>query len=107
MPQRAFIRHCNGRTIALFDRMLLSCLKGMGKASRSPGRRSDRHDPNKQKREREDHMRRLLTLVGLLVLVAAISVGTALAAVIFDPVTGEGFVGKGDVQLVFGWNNKG
>lgn len=26
--------------------------------------------------------------------------------VTFDPETGEGFVGKGDVQLVFGWNNK-
>jgi hypothetical protein len=28
------------------------------------------------------------------------------AAVTFDPATGTGFVGKGDVQLVFGWNNK-
>jgi hypothetical protein len=28
------------------------------------------------------------------------------AAVIFDADTGEGFVGKGDVQLAFGWNNK-
>lgn len=32
--------------------------------------------------------------------------GAAFAAVIFDPTTGEGFVGKGDVQLTFGWNNK-
>lgn len=31
--------------------------------------------------------------------------GAAFAAVIFDPMTGEGFVGKGDVQLTFGWNN--
>lgn len=30
----------------------------------------------------------------------------AYAAVIFDAATGVGFVGKGDVQLVFGWNNK-
>ncbi|MFI7494481.1 hypothetical protein ACH9D2_07145 [Kocuria sp. M4R2S49] len=30
----------------------------------------------------------------------------ALAAVTFDPATGNGFVGKGDVQLAFGWNNK-
>lgn len=30
---------------------------------------------------------------------------TAIAAVTFDPVTGTGFVGKGDVQLAFGWNN--
>jgi hypothetical protein len=32
--------------------------------------------------------------------------GIALAIVTFDPVTGTGFVGKGDVQEVFGWNNK-
>jgi len=30
----------------------------------------------------------------------------AIAAVTFDPATGTGFVGKGDVQLVYGWNNK-
>jgi len=29
----------------------------------------------------------------------------ALAAVTFNPDTGTGFVGKGDVQTVFGWNN--
>jgi hypothetical protein len=29
----------------------------------------------------------------------------ALATVTFDPSTGTGFVGKGDVQLAFGWNN--
>ncbi|HEY0868258.1 MAG TPA: hypothetical protein VGE01_12805 [Fimbriimonas sp.] len=28
-----------------------------------------------------------------------------MAAVEFDPETGQGFVGKGDVQLAFGWNN--
>ena len=27
------------------------------------------------------------------------------AGVTFDPTTGVGFVGKGDVQLAFGWNN--
>jgi hypothetical protein len=32
--------------------------------------------------------------------------GTALGAVTFDAESGEGFVGKGDVQLVYGWNNK-
>jgi hypothetical protein len=31
---------------------------------------------------------------------------TAYAAVTFNPATGTGFVGKGDVQLAFGWNNK-
>jgi hypothetical protein len=30
----------------------------------------------------------------------------AYAAVTFDADTGEGFVGKGDVQLIYGWNNK-
>ncbi|HEY4556119.1 MAG TPA: hypothetical protein VIG68_06765 [Lysobacter sp.] len=30
---------------------------------------------------------------------------SAFAAVTFDPATGTGFVGKGDVQLAFGWNN--
>lgn len=33
-------------------------------------------------------------------------VASALAAVTFDASTGTGFVGKGDVQLAFGWNNK-
>ena len=37
---------------------------------------------------------------------AALAISTAaLAAVTFDPATGTGFVGKGDVQLAFGWNN--
>ncbi len=35
-----------------------------------------------------------------------IGAGVALAAVIFNAQTGEGFVGKGDVQLAFGWNNR-
>jgi hypothetical protein len=44
--------------------------------------------------------------VALLIGVAALTVtASALAAVTFDPATGTGFVGKGDVQLVFGWNN--
>src|SRR5688500_14313060 len=30
----------------------------------------------------------------------------AYAAVVLDLSTGLGFVGKGDVQLAFGWNNK-
>lgn len=29
----------------------------------------------------------------------------ALATVTFDPTAGTGFVGKGDVQIAFGWNN--
>ena len=39
--------------------------------------------------------------------VAAATISTAaLALVTYDPATGTGFVGKGDVQLAFGWNNK-
>ena len=44
--------------------------------------------------------------VALIVGVVALTVtGSALAAVTFDPATGTGFVGKGDVQLIYGWNN--
>jgi hypothetical protein len=35
-----------------------------------------------------------------------IGASVALAAVTFNPMTGEGFVGKGDVQLIYGWNNQ-
>jgi opacity protein-like surface antigen len=37
---------------------------------------------------------------------AALIASSASAAVVFDPETGDGFVGKGDVQEAFGWNNK-
>lgn len=36
---------------------------------------------------------------------AVILTSSALAAIVFDPATGTGFVGKGDVQTAFGWNN--
>lgn len=36
---------------------------------------------------------------------AATFTAAVLAAVTFDPTTGKGFVGKGDVQLAFGWSN--
>src|SRR5688572_7117075 len=42
----------------------------------------------------------VLALAGVLVFSAAMT-----AAVTFDPSTGTGFVGKGDVQDAFGWNN--
>jgi hypothetical protein len=50
----------------------------------------------------------LRKFIGLTAIVAAFAIGTtvALAAVTFDPATGTGFVGKGDVQLVYSWNNK-
>jgi hypothetical protein len=43
---------------------------------------------------------------GALALALAGFTGAALAAVTFDPDTGKGFVGKGDVQNAFGWNDK-
>jgi hypothetical protein len=50
-------------------------------------------------------MRKLL--VGIVAALAALMLfaGTAAATVTFDPNTGTGFVGKGDVQNAFGWNN--
>lgn len=43
-------------------------------------------------------------LIGVAICLAV--AGVAFAAVTFDPTTGTGFVGKGDVQLAFGWNNQ-
>jgi hypothetical protein len=37
---------------------------------------------------------------------SALVASSVFAAVTFDPATGSGFVGKGDVHLVYGWNNK-
>lgn len=48
----------------------------------------------------------ILTGVVATTFAAALALATpATAAVTFDPGTGTGFVGKGDVQLAFGWNN--
>jgi hypothetical protein len=52
-------------------------------------------------------MMRKLSGTGALALAAmALLLSSALAAVTFDPATGTGFVGKGDVQQALGWNNK-
>lgn len=45
------------------------------------------------------------TLVAVSGLALSAAVAWAAATVTFDPATGSGFVGKGDVQLAFGWNN--
>lgn len=46
------------------------------------------------------------TLIGAIVSASLLfGAQAATAAVTFDPATGSGFVGKGDVQLAFGWNN--
>jgi hypothetical protein len=52
------------------------------------------------------NLRKLATRIGAAAVVFALSATAVFAAVTFDPETGEGFVGKGDVQLVYGWNNK-
>ncbi len=49
--------------------------------------------------------KKMVALVAGLVAMLTLAVG-AFAAVTFDSATGTGFVGKGDVQLAFGWNNK-
>lgn len=51
------------------------------------------------------HKRFVATSIMALVAFAAFS-AVAGAAVTFDGATGTGFVGKGDVQLIAGWNNK-
>jgi hypothetical protein len=50
-------------------------------------------------------MRRFKTLAALTAGLMMIATG-AMAAVDFDPLTGTGFVGKGEVQEAFGWNNR-
>jgi hypothetical protein len=46
------------------------------------------------------------SIIGLAVAGAIATSAAVMALVTFDPATGKGFVGKGDVQLVDGWNNK-
>lgn len=48
-------------------------------------------------------MKKNIACIAALALAASVAL---LASVTFDPNTGIGFVGKGDVQLVYGWNNK-
>lgn len=50
--------------------------------------------------------KKILSGVAATTFAAALALATpASAAVTFDPGTGTGFVGKGDVQLAFNWNN--
>lgn len=50
-------------------------------------------------------MTKTIKTISAFALVATLSI-IAFASVTFDPATGTGFVGKGDVQLLFGWSNK-
>ena len=50
-------------------------------------------------------MKRYLVLAVTLVTMMSLMAVPVRASVTFDPATGTGFVGKGDVQLAYGWNN--
>jgi hypothetical protein len=50
--------------------------------------------------------KKLYLAMGLALVALLVAAGAVFAAVTFDPATGTGFSGKGDVQLAFGWNNK-
>ena len=51
-------------------------------------------------------MRKLYLAMGLALVAMLVAAGAAFAAFTFDPATGTGFVGKGDVQLIYGYNNQ-
>ncbi|GGI06095.1 hypothetical protein [Egicoccus halophilus] len=51
-------------------------------------------------------MRKILASTVAAAAALTFSATAASAAVELDPATGAGFVGKGDVQTVLGWNNK-
>jgi hypothetical protein len=50
-------------------------------------------------------MKKILGIVILMLALMALVASPALAAVTFNTEDGTGFVGKGDVQIAFGWNN--
>ena len=49
--------------------------------------------------------KKLYLAMGLALIAMLVAAGAVFAAVTFNSSTGTGFVGKGDVQLAFGWNN--
>jgi hypothetical protein len=49
--------------------------------------------------------RKLYLAMGMALVAMLVAAGAVYATVTFDPATGKGFVGKGDVQLAFGWND--
>ncbi len=51
-------------------------------------------------------VKKLYAAIALALAAMLVASTAAMAAVSFDPVTGTGFVGKGDVQLIYGWNNQ-
>lgn len=51
-------------------------------------------------------MRKITGTFALVLMALGLLVSSVGATVTFDPATGTGFVGKGDVQLALGYNNK-
>jgi hypothetical protein len=51
-------------------------------------------------------VRKLYLAMGMALVAMLVAAGAVLAAATFNPETGEGFVGKGDVQTAFNLNNK-
>jgi hypothetical protein len=51
-------------------------------------------------------MLKKLSILLAVAMTALLSATAAFAAYTFDPASGTGFVGKGDVQLVYGYNNQ-
>jgi hypothetical protein len=49
--------------------------------------------------------KKFFSIIAMAIGIFALTFAVVSAAVTFDPATGTGFVGKGDVQNVYGWNN--
>jgi hypothetical protein len=50
--------------------------------------------------------KRTITAFAAAALMLGLTAGVANAAITYDPATDTGFVGKGDVQYTYGWNNR-
>jgi hypothetical protein len=50
-------------------------------------------------------MKKILVAAAVMAVTAVAAASPTNALVTFDPSTGTGWVGKGDVQLAYGWNN--
>jgi hypothetical protein len=59
-----------------------------------------------KQQQKEKRMKKLYLAIALALATMVVTAGAAFAIVTFDPESGTGFVGKGDVQLAFGWNDK-
>ena len=51
-------------------------------------------------------MRRKMMIVALVAMIAIMMIASTVSAAVTFDASGSGFVGKGDVQTMYGWNNK-